>query len=307
MISSAVTKVSERVYRLGDPYYQIYLVRGETCALVESGLTYSVPNVIAQLAELGISPQEISYVVITHAHFDHVCGVHGFQRVIPHLQTIASQVTAKVLAKEKVVAGHFKEDRAVADNLLEKGLLKYYDTSLQPPSIINVDMIVNEGDVLDLGGGCKLSFFLTPGHSPCSVSCYLSLGEVLFLSDCLGYPYSNGDIFPMYLYNYHDFLNSINKVSGIEASVLALPHSPTLTDKKKIREFIPYSRGIAEQVHDFIIKSYRNNGNFEDISQQLFNRFYIEGWAVQSAELHKISTDLIVRRSLEAENIAYTR
>lgn len=306
MTNSTITKVSEKVYQMGDPFYQVYLVRGKSCALVEPGLTYTAPNVVAGIEELGISPEEIHYLIITHAHFDHVCGVPGLLRAFPNLKTVASPIAAKVLKKEKVVAGHFSEDKAVVETLLKKGLLKDYDASFQPPSIINVDMIMNEGDVLDLGDGCKLTFSLTPGHSPCSMSCYLSLGEVLFPSDAFGYVYSK-DIFPMFLANYTDYINSIKKVSAIEASVLAFPHAPVITGKKKIRDFIPYSLAIAEGVHNFIIQNYRNNRSFNDISQELFERFYIEGWAIQSAALLKISTDLIVRRSLEAENITYIK
>jgi glyoxylase-like metal-dependent hydrolase (beta-lactamase superfamily II) len=306
MTNSIITEVSEKVYQMGDSFYQVYLVRGKSCALVEPGLTYTVPKVVSGIKELGISPEKIHYLIITHAHFDHVCGVPGLLRAFPNLKTVASPIAAKVLAKEKVVAGHFSEDKAVVENLLKKGLLKEYDASFQPPSTINVDMIMNEGDVLDLGDGCELTFSLTPGHSPCSMSCYLSLGEVLFPSDVFGYVYSK-DIFPMYLANYTDYMNSIKKVSAIEASVLALPHAPVITGKEKIREFIPYSLAIAEEVHNYIIQNYKNNRSFNDISQELFKRFYIEGWAVQSAELLKISTDLIVRRSLEAENITYTK
>lgn len=306
MTNSTITKVSEKVYQMGDPFYQVYLVRGKSCALVEPGLTYTVPNVVAGIEELGISPEEIHYLIITHAHFDHVCGVPGLLRAFPNLKTVASPIAAKVLTKEKVVAGHFSEDKAVVETLLKKGLLKDYDASFQPPSIINVDMIMNEGDVLDLGDGCKLAFSLTPGHSPCSMSCYLALGEVLFPSDVFGYVYSK-DIFPMFLANYTDYINSIKKVSAIEASVLAFPHAPVITGKKKIRDFIPYSLAIAEEVHNFIIQNYHNNRSFNDISQELFERFYIEGWAIQSAALLKISTDLIVRRSLEAENITFIK
>ncbi|MHB8124757.1 MAG: MBL fold metallo-hydrolase [Desulfitobacteriaceae bacterium] len=307
MTNNTITKVSEKVYLLGDPYYQVYLVRGESCALVETGVSYTVPNIVAQLAELGISPEEIRYLVITHAHYDHTCGVPGLQRAFPHLRTVASPVTAKVIAKEKVVAAHFLEDKAVVETLLRKGLLKQYDNSFQPPSIISVDMVMNEGDVLDLGGGCTLSFYLTPGHSPCSMSIYLPLGEVLFPSDCFGYLFSNMDIFPMYLSSFADYVNSIKKVSGIETSVLALPHAPLLTGKEKIREFRNYSLGIAEKVHDNIIQSYQNGRSYEDISSEMFKRYHIEGFAIQSESLNKLSTDLTVRRSLEAENIAYTK
>ncbi len=302
-----IKRVSEKVYLLGDPYYQVYLVRGESCALVESGLSYTVPNVVSQLAELEISPEEIRYLVIPHAHFDHACGTPGLQRAFPHLQIVASTVAARVFAKEKVVTGHFIEDRAVVETLLGKGILEHYDTTFQPPTTISVDIVMNEGDVLDLGGGCNLSFYLTPGHSPCSMSIYLPLGEVLFPSDCLGYQFSNNDMFPMYFSGFADYVNSIKKLSGIETSVLAFPHELLLMDKGKIREFMHRSLEVTEKVHDFIIQAYQNSRTYEDISRELFDRFYLDGLANQSEANIKLCTDLLVRRSLEAENIAYTK
>ena len=303
MTSSTVTRVSDKVYLLGDPYYQVYLVRGERCALVESGLSYTALLVLAQLAELGISPAEIDYLIITHAHFDHICGAPGLQRACPGLRTISSPIAARVLAKEKVIAGHFREDRAVVETLLATGYLKSYDASFQPPATISVDLIMNEGDILDLGGGCILSFYLTPGHSPCSMSIYLSRDNVLFPSDCLGYPFRNKDIFPMYLSSYLDYVNSIRKVSVLDVSVLAFPQTPLLADKEKIEEFRQRCLEITEKVHDFIIQAYRRGRDYDDISMELFGRFYRDGLAVQSESILKVCTDLIIRRSLEAENI----
>lgn len=307
MTNGGVTKVSEKVYLLGDSYYQVYLIKGENCALVETGLSYTVPKVVDQLAELGISPEEISYLVITHAHFDHTCGAPGLQRAIPNLRTIASPVAAKVLAKGKVVAGHFIEDKAVVETLSEKSVIEHYDASFHPSTTINVDLIMNEGDTLDLGKGCTLNFYSTPGHSPCSMSVYLPLGEVFFPSDCLGYPFRNKDVFPMYFSGLREYINSIEKVSGIESSVLAFPQSPIIPEKIEIRKFIDRSLKITEQVHDFIIMSYQSGRDFENISQELFPRFYLDGMAIQSKSIIKVCTDLIVRRSLEAENINYLK
>jgi glyoxylase-like metal-dependent hydrolase (beta-lactamase superfamily II) len=304
-MDNSVKKVSEKVYLLGDPYYQVYLVRGERCALVETGLSYTAAKVVSQLAELGISSEEINYLIITHAHFDHTCGAPGLQRAFPNLQTLASPIAAKVLAKEKVVAGHYIEDKSVVDTLLTKGIIEQYDTSFQPPLTIEIDVVMDEGNVLDLGNGCTLNFYLTPGHSPCSMSVYLPLGEVLFPSDCLGYPFRNNDVFPMYFSGLKEYAASIKKVSEIKSSVLAFPQSPMLFDKSKIREFINRSLKITEEIHDFIIKNYNNSHDFESISQELFPRFYLDGMAIQSESIIKVSTDLIVRRSLEAENIDY--
>jgi glyoxylase-like metal-dependent hydrolase (beta-lactamase superfamily II) len=265
---------------------------------VESGLSYAVPKVVAQIAALGISPEEIRYLVITHAHFDHYCALPALKKAFPHLRTVASPVAARVLAKEKVVAGHFIEDRYVAESMLRKGLLADYDASFQPPSTIGVDMVVHEGDALDLGGGCTLSFCATPGHSPCSISTYLPLGEVLFPSDCLGFAFEDMDIFPGYFSSYADYIQSIQKVSGIEASVLAFHQSAAVTDKRKTKAFVHHSLKMTEKVHDFIIRAEKDGQSHEAISQRLFDGFYRDEVTIQSERNIRLCTDLLVRRSL---------
>ncbi|HWQ89923.1 MAG TPA: MBL fold metallo-hydrolase [Desulfitobacteriaceae bacterium] len=307
MTESFLKKVADKVYLLGDHYYQAYLVRGKKCAIVETGLSYTVPKIVSRLAELGISPEEVQYLVITHAHFDHVCGAPGLQKAFPEAQTLASAVAARVVSKENVVANHFKEDRETVNNLIARGLLQDYDTSFQPPATVRVDRIMNEGDVVELGDDCSLTFYMTPGHSPCSMSIYLAEEEVLFPSDCLGYPFSNMDIFTMYLSSYRDYLNSIRKVTGLDTSVLALPHAPAILQKENVRNFMHHSLAIAQEVHHHIIQSYHKGHSFEDLSLELFKRYYKENWAVQSEENMRVCTDLVVRRSLEAENIAYTK
>ncbi|MDA8211257.1 MAG: MBL fold metallo-hydrolase [Clostridia bacterium] len=93
--------ISESVYLLGNHYFQAYLVRGESCALVEGGVTWSVPQVIQQLEELKIAAEELQYLIIPHAHFDHVCGVPGLKGAFPHLQVLAPGLPLKYWEKKR--------------------------------------------------------------------------------------------------------------------------------------------------------------------------------------------------------------
>ena len=99
----------------------------------------------------------------------------------------------------------------------------YFQAYLVTQVTIAVDRVITEGDKLDLGRGCVLQFSLLPGHSPCSMAAYLPSERVLFASDCGGYPISEDTIFPMYFAGYQDYVNSLQRLSDIEASVLAAP------------------------------------------------------------------------------------
>lgn len=54
-------------------------------------------NVIQDLAVLGLSPEDIDYILMTHLHFDHACGLTkpadgGFVSVFPNAKIIASAI-----------------------------------------------------------------------------------------------------------------------------------------------------------------------------------------------------------------------
>ena len=54
------------------------LQSGETLLLIDAGVSY--PRLVAGLARLGLLPQQISAVLLTHEHGDHVCGLAALLR-----------------------------------------------------------------------------------------------------------------------------------------------------------------------------------------------------------------------------------
>jgi N-acyl homoserine lactone hydrolase len=78
------------------------LVRGERDYLVDPGLIMQGAPVIGALAELGVEPQEIKDVILTHLHFDHAEGmaawpmrrtyVHRLETEAPYAQIVSGQL-----------------------------------------------------------------------------------------------------------------------------------------------------------------------------------------------------------------------
>src|SRR5881397_4062648 len=60
-----------------------YLVHARERQLVETGPTTSVEAVTAGLASLGLGPQDLAHVVVTHIHLDHAGGVGTLARAYP--------------------------------------------------------------------------------------------------------------------------------------------------------------------------------------------------------------------------------
>jgi N-acyl homoserine lactone hydrolase len=88
------------------------LVRGERDYLVDPGLIMQGAPLFAALGELGVDPNEIRDVILTHLHFDHAEGlvawpqrrtwVHRIETEAPYAQVVAGQLE---MANLEVVDG----------------------------------------------------------------------------------------------------------------------------------------------------------------------------------------------------------
>ena len=68
-----------------------YLIRSSRPCLIETGTARSAPTVIAALDELGLGPEDLATIVVTHIHLDHVGSLHAFaERAGPAVSPRAS-------------------------------------------------------------------------------------------------------------------------------------------------------------------------------------------------------------------------
>lgn len=133
-----------------------YLIRSDRPCLVETGTALSAPTVIASLAALGIGPEDLATVVVTHIHLDHAGGVGDIAAAFPRAQVIVHERGARHLVDPtKLVASAHRVFGPVMDELF--GDLKPTDAQ----------RVVALGDIgtIDLGGGRRLEAFHAPGHA----------------------------------------------------------------------------------------------------------------------------------------------
>jgi glyoxylase-like metal-dependent hydrolase (beta-lactamase superfamily II) len=217
-------RLSESLYVLGDELFLTYLLRGESCTLVDLGASGSVPRIEGQLRELGIGHGEVEHLVVQHAHWDHVCGLPYFRGLFPRAQVLGSAKAREVLDKPKIV-GQFREnDERWCSRLKELGALEVLPGFL-PYDRIAVDRVVQDGEIVDLGG-IPVRFLATPGHSPCSLSVHLPTEGALLVSDAVGFYLPEVDGFlPMFFQGVDETLASIDRVCAVGADILGYGHA----------------------------------------------------------------------------------
>ncbi|MFC2014045.1 MBL fold metallo-hydrolase [Chloroflexota bacterium] len=219
------TLITPTCYQLGTPSFPAYLSVGNDGMIIEGGTGATSALIIEQIEELGIEPQRIRYLTLTHTHADHIGAVPHLKRLWPHLRVVASPVAAKLLKREGMIEVFLRLDRSITEIMISKG-----EIAEPPPELENyafeVDLVVKEGDRLDLGSGIVWTIYDTPGHSPCHIALYEERERTLAIGDVTGFYIPEKDVFwPNYFESLEAYCNSIRKLSTLSAQRGALGHN----------------------------------------------------------------------------------
>lgn len=88
------------VEHLGNPHVIAagVLQAGAGVAVVDPGPSSSLPNLLRRLADAGIEPSDIRWVILTHIHLDHAGATGTLVRAQPHIEVLVHERGAPHLA-----------------------------------------------------------------------------------------------------------------------------------------------------------------------------------------------------------------
>lgn len=192
-----------------------YLILGNEPVLIDCGGVEGYPALKRNLAELGVQPQQITKVIATHGHWDHVSGFAPLSE--------ESEAQLWIHGNDRWQVEHGDDDRT--------GAFLYGKTF--PP--VKVHGTLTHGEKLMIGN-FVLEVIHTPGHSPGSVCILLTQGthKVLIAGDTLwgGYHDKVGS-------NLEAWKGSLDRLLTYDFELMTFGHlPPTLVydAKKKVAE-----------------------------------------------------------------------
>jgi glyoxylase-like metal-dependent hydrolase (beta-lactamase superfamily II) len=276
---------------LGNYYFNVYLVKGEQAsALIETGVSGTVDEVIRQLESLRISP---SFLVVTHPHADHVTGLDGLRERYSQALAIAGDGAGEFLSHPKVAETLVAEDRHMSDFLAAEGFPPGRPSVAEPPLLMN-SLVANDGDQMDLGG-LTLRFLSVPGHSPATIAVHVPEIRCLMTSDSLGFRYPGRGVFPLFFTSYADYLASLDLLKSCTPAILGPAHQGPITGQDVIAAF-EESRSEAVRLRDTIRQDTREP---EAIAADLLERYYRDELTMYTRENIMGCARLIVKRAFE--------
>jgi glyoxylase-like metal-dependent hydrolase (beta-lactamase superfamily II) len=136
--------------------------------LVDAGAKRAPKKVVAGLAHIGVAPDDVTRLLVTHAHPDHVGGLSGLR----------GRTGATVAVHERDAAYVREGKGPVLDHSTLGGrLMRRKGKSAPTP----VDDELVDGQVLDVAGGLRVLH--TPGHTPGHIALLHEPSRVLITGD----------------------------------------------------------------------------------------------------------------------------
>ncbi len=194
-------KVFDNLYFVGSKIHSSWaLTTSEGIILIDTLFTYnSEEEIVGGLKKLGLDPAQVKYVIITHAHSDHVGGARLMQDRF----------------KSHIVMGGPDWDS------IEKSVNGY------PEGKPKRDIVADDGQKITLGD-TSVTIVTTPGHTPGTLSMIFPVkdhGRTLYVA------YSGGTAFnfPSTVPNFDIYIRSQEKMAAAAraagATILMSNHS----------------------------------------------------------------------------------
>ena len=199
-----------------------YLIRSSRPCLVETGTSTSAPVVQAALASLGIGASDLATVVVTHIHLDHAGGVGDIASMFGAPRSWCTR-RARGTADPTPLRPPRAWSTATRRRLFD---------SMMPVDAARLRTLDDVG-VIDLGDGCRLYSFYSPGHARHHVGLVDSANGDLYVGDAAGvYIPETGDLWqatPPPDFDLSVALGSIERCASLGPSRLLFSHYGPVT------------------------------------------------------------------------------
>ena len=211
----------------------IIVERGRV-AVVDSGTNDSIPLVLAALADKGLGPESIDFVLLTHVHLDHAGGAGLLMTKAPNARLVVHPRGARhMIDPSKLMA-------ATRDVYGAEAATQMYGDLVPVPK----DRVIEatDGATVDLAGR-TLTFHDTPGHAKHHNCIHDGATGHLFTGDMFGLSYRELDrdgrqfVFPATTPTQFDpeaFHRSIERMTALKPEALYLTHYGKVVDVPRI-------------------------------------------------------------------------
>jgi glyoxylase-like metal-dependent hydrolase (beta-lactamase superfamily II) len=238
-------KVAENVHLIAPSWSYVYLVVGEKLAFVDTGLPQYFEDIKKYVADLGHRLQDVSFIINTHVHEDHVA-----------CNKALKDICRAKLAVHELDAEYIENpDKFLRDTFRHVPPSKEYVREAKSWKD-NVDIFLRDGDTLNLGG-VTLEVVHTPGHTQGSICLYDQERKILFSGDALqgttAFVKEFGPVTGLYT-NLDAYIRSIQHLLDLDIDLI-LPGHPNIIKNSDARKELENCLERVSYINDKIMRN----------------------------------------------------
>jgi glyoxylase-like metal-dependent hydrolase (beta-lactamase superfamily II) len=265
-----ISEVAEKIYEIKPegkehesfPLCTVYLVMDDITALVETGFSVQIPDILEAVDKLGYDIRKLSYIIPTHVHPDHAGAAGLLARKLPQTTVVAYSRAAKVLADPFILERLMQGFQQVFGD----GAPERFGEML--PIAEERFVLVQDGESIPLGER-ELRVIHTPGHDPNHL-CFLDTkSRGLFCGDALGAYFSDikGRL-PSCILGSDPILilQTIDKLRELDPAILLFSHGGATGE---VVEIIQDVASDERQCTDIALKALKAGENREQMAISL--------------------------------------
>ena len=247
----------------------VLFIGSEKTAIIDTGMEYASDKLVEDVRK-ELDGRPLDYILLSHSHYDHVCGVPALRHAWPEVKVCAHPHAAKILSKESV--------RQFMMNMSAKNYVEVdpeHSVVGYPLEDYRVDMELTEGDIIDLGD-VRFRIYETPGHTKCCISFYDEINQILFASESGGIACTTDpmSVESNYVSSFVQYMESIRKLRQIPVKLIIQSHR-TIGTMASIDTYFDRAESYATLGMRFILSMYENGLSQPEILK-IYARVYSE-------------------------------
>jgi glyoxylase-like metal-dependent hydrolase (beta-lactamase superfamily II) len=291
-----VTRLEDHIFLVDvepgglENFIASYVLKGKQVAIVETGPTSSVPNLLSGLEKLDVRLEDVAYVAVTHIHLDHGGGVGTLLKNLPRARVIVHHVASPHLVNPQKLWQQSNE-------VLGKEVAELYEA----PEPVPAERIIaaTDGMTFDVGDNVKLRVVETLGHASHHQSYYEAFSGGIFPGDAAGIYLKDIDVVVPTIpppFHLDASLASLDRLIGLNPKALYYSHFGRATNAvEKLRAYgnqLKLWVSIAEE-------GLRNKQGFEAIRGKILESDESVRKAVRLVKAHPVLGGVVLDHSVQ--------